>query len=381
MKQSKEESRMHPGNRIAAALTCLALSGITLAACTAAHEPAATEPVTVKLAPMPGVAHMIPQLALALGYFKDEGLDVQVMNVMDFHDVDWRSTELLNTGQIDAEICWFHRIVYGNGNGSPARAVMLFQDAPDMMLLVANRMQDVIRSAADFKGRNVSDGAGFSTKSFLTNRLAMNAGLPEHSYRQVAIDSAGRLQAIVEGLNSGAVDVITSMDPLTSQLLETGQVTPLYDLTTAEGTRDALGDVWPTRALYLAPDYIAAHPETVQHLVNAFVRTMRFINSHTADEIADALPTEYFGLHVSNHDWREHKAAKIDEIRRALPSFAGGDYSVPPSAARLLTEVVMASSFDDSDEGQYRLSAKQGDTDPEHTYDNRFVRKAMEEIR
>jgi NitT/TauT family transport system substrate-binding protein len=329
---------------------------------------------------MPGIAHLFPQLAIGLGYFKQEGLDVEMMNVMDFHEVDWRSTELLNGGQIDAEICWFHRVVYGNGNGAAAKAVMLFQDTPGMMVLVANRMKDKIRTAADFKERNLAVGGAFSTKAYLTNYLAVKAGLPENSFTPVAAESEGRLDALVKGLNQGTVDAVTSLEPMTSNLLKTGMVSPLYDLTTREGTRKALGDVWPTRALYVAPAYISAHPDRVQRLVNAFVRTMRFINTHTAEEIVAKLPTGYFDPHMSNHDWRRYKAAKTDEIRKAMPTFAK-DYSIPPSAARLVTEVVLASSFDDSDEGRYRLAASKARPKAEDTYDNRFVEKAMREIK
>jgi NitT/TauT family transport system substrate-binding protein len=319
-----------------------------------------------------GADSLIPHLATGLGHFAQEGLDVRSVRVTNMAPVDWRSTELLNSGQLDAELHWFQRIFFGVGNNAPAQAVVLIEDTPGITIMVANRARSEIRSAADFKGRRVAEGAGYSTKSYLTRYMAQKAGLPPDSYTPVAVDSDGRLEAIVEGLKEGRVDVVVSMEPMTSQVLATGMVTTLYDLTTKEGTRKALGDVWPARCVYVAPSYMKSHPETVQRLVNAFVRTMRYVNSHGAEEIASRLPPAYFK--------GKDRQAEIDRIRRMMPLFAKGDYSIPPSAARLMRQVLSLSSFDQSDEGRYRTAAMKAEVRPEQTYANQFVERAMKKI-
>ncbi|MGO4227458.1 hypothetical protein AB4Y72_01165 [Arthrobacter sp. YAF34] len=40
-------------------------------------------------------------------------------------------------------------------------------------------------------------------------------------------------------------------------------------------------------------DFVQKNPQTVQKVVNAFVGALRFINSHTAAEIAAKMPKEY----------------------------------------------------------------------------------------
>ena len=44
----------------------------------------------------------------------------------------------------------------------------------------------------------------------------------------------------------------------------------------------------------MSTDYVNSHKETVQKLANAFVKTMKWINSHSAAEIADKMPKEYY---------------------------------------------------------------------------------------
>lgn len=342
----------------------------------------AREEIKIRLAPMPGIGHLVPELALGLGYFEQEGIKLELVNVMNYRDEDFFSTELLNDGTIDAEICWYQRVVFGIGNGQPAQAIFLIENSPHLTISVANRLRGEVRTAADFKGLTIADSAGFSTRRYLTDFIIARAGLPPGSYTPAPAELSAKLPLLTRALQANQVDVVACMEPMTTGLLATNLVTPLYDLSTAEGTRKALGDVWPARCLYVAPSYIAAHPDRVQRLVNVFTRTLRYINTHTAEEIVAKMPPGYFAPDVNNDLWAEYKKAKTDEIAKVLPGLAHGDYSIPPSAAKLACEVLAHTDFDESPEGKYRRTAAQsGKVHPELTYDNRFVEKAMQEIK
>ncbi|WP_157693681.1 ABC transporter substrate-binding protein [Opitutus sp. GAS368] len=343
---------------------------------------AAPARIKIKLAPMPGIGHLVPELARGLGYFEQEGIEVEYVNVMNYRDEDFYSTELFKDGTIDAEICWYQRVVFGIGNDAPARAVLLIENSPHLTISVANRLKDQIKTAADFKGRTIADSEGFSTKRYLTDTVIAHAGLTPADYTPAPGELTAKLPLLVKALQANQVDIVSSMEPLTTGLMATKLVTPLFDLATGEGTRRALGDVWPARCLYLAPDYIKAHPDRVQRLVNVFVRTLRYIDTHSAEEIIAKLPAGYFAPDMNNDLWAEYKKGKIDEIAKIKPGMAHGDYSIPPSAAKLACEVLFHTNFDDSPEGKYRRAAAQsGKVRPEDTYDNRFVEKAMKEIK
>ena len=339
---------------------------------------ASPERFKIRLAPMPGIGHLVPELALGLGYFRQAGIDVEIINVMNYIDDDFYSTKLLNDGTIDAEICWFHRTIFGIGNDEPARAVFLIEDSPHLTILVANRVRDQIHRAADFRGRTIADSAGFSTRHYLTDFILARAGLSPDSYTAAPAEWSAKPETLIAALAAGKVDIVSSMEPMTSRLLATKLVTPLYDLENAAGTRLALGNIWPARCLYLSPRYIEAHPDRVQRLVDVFARTMGFINSHTAEEIVAGMPAGYFSPDVDNDSWADYKQAKTAEIATVQPSLAHGDYAIPPSAAKLVFDVILRTPFDDSPEGRYRrTAAESGKVQPEMTYDNRFVDRAM----
>ncbi len=123
-----------------------------------------------------------------------------------------------------------------------------------------------------------------------------------------------------------------------------------------------------------------AHPDRVQRLVDVFVRTMRFINSHTAAQIIAKMPAGYFAPDINNDLWADYKKAKTEEIAKVQPGLTSGDYSIPPSAAKLAVGVLLKTPFDDSPEGKYRRkAATSGKIRPEMTYDNRFVERAMKQ--
>ena len=311
------------------------------------------------------------RLASSLGYFEQEGIKIVPVDLTKLTGEDYLMQEALMQGKIDASYHWFNHAIYGARHGFPIKAVMVFNDAPGMTVLVANRVKDQVRSVADFRGRNVAEGADYGIKSMITHYLAGKAGLPPGAFTSVIQQEEGRTQAVIQGLRDGKVDAMTFEEPVVSELMATNMVSPLLDLNSKASTEAALGAPFPAQSLLMSPTFIAAHPDTVQHLVNAFVRSMRFINTHSVDEIVAKLPPAYF-------DGKD-RAAAIKLIRDTLPAQAKGDYAFSPKAVDLVVNMNLAYSFDTSKEGQWRASGA-AHVDPSALYDNRFVNQAMRAI-
>jgi NitT/TauT family transport system substrate-binding protein len=356
--------------RSASRLAAVALSTIAVLVSAA---PALATDTAVKIRMSIDEDPIVLRLARSLGYFKLEGLEIVPVDLEKLVGEDYLMQEPLTKGQLDASYHWFNHTIFGARQGYPIQAVMVFNDAPGMTVMVANRVKDQVRSAADFKGRNVAEGASYGTKSVITGYLAQQAGLPRHSYTPVVTASEGRLEAVLAGLKDGKVDVMTFQEPVTSALLQSRLVTTLYDLNSRSSTTKVLGAPFPAQSLLMSPQYIEAHPETVQHLVNALVRTMRWLNSHSADEIVAKLPPDYFK--------DETRWAQVKYIRDTLPTYARRDYSFSPAAAKLVVDAVQSSDFDQSVEGKWRASGDNSKVHPDELYDNRFVNKAMKDIR
>ena len=313
---------------------------------------------------------IVVRLAESLGYFEQEGIELQRVDVEKITGEDYLMQEPLAKGRIDAAYCWFNHAIYGARHGFPVQAVMLFNDAPGMKVLVADRAKGWVASAADFTGRNVAAGAGYGMKSVLTRYLARKSGAG--AYASVMMGKAGREEAVVKGLKEGTVDVMTFQEPITSALLATGLASTLYDLDSGESTARALGARFPAQALLMSPETIAKRPEVAQRLVNALVRAMRFVNSHSAEEIAARLPADYFAA--------KDRRADLELIRAALPTYTRGDYSISPEEAQLAVDVNLSAVFDESDEGRWRGSGDVSRVRAADLYTSRFVSRAMNAI-
>lgn len=312
---------------------------------------------------------IVPHLAQALGYLEDEGIEIVTVNIKDFGPNDYQFQSLLAEGKIDIAYHWFNHAIFGARNNKPVVAVMMINDAPAMEVLVSAQRRGEIRSAQDFSSINIAEGSLYGTKSVITGYLAQKAGLPPGSYTSVIKEVAGRQEAVAEGLSSGKVDVVTAQEPMVSALKDAGLALPLYDMSSGAATRELFGAQWPAQSLLVAPAAIKSNPKAIQGVVNAYVRTLRYMASNDVDAIVASLPEEYFA--------GKDRDAEIAFIRATLPSYAKHDYQVELAGVRLVDEVLGSSAFDDSPAGKWRAAGRDVNIDLGRLYDNRFVARAQ----
>jgi NitT/TauT family transport system substrate-binding protein len=148
-----------------------------------------------------------------------------------------------------------------------------------------------VRSPADWTGRKLGvTGLGSSTY-FLTQYLATHNGVATHKITPVAVKAG---PTFVAAMKQKAIDCGMTTEPTITAVQEKRLGTPLIDMRTEAGTVKALGGVYPASALYMRNEWVASHQPTVQKLANALVKTLRFIDTHSAAQIADKMPPEYY---------------------------------------------------------------------------------------
>ena len=249
-------------------------------------QAAAPAPTAVVLA-VDGVAQTrnLPiLLAQRLGYFKNEGLAVTLIDA----PAKPSPIELIQSGHADGAVAFYHHTIMSQANEHlVTQAVVTMGASPGLKLLVAQRLRGQIHSIADLKGRKIFTGGVNSGKTTSVNWLMIHAGLAIGDY--TALEPT-KHDAMAEAIRSGSADAIISHEPDASRFLAEGTAFELADLESAEGTRKALGTIFPSTALYLPKSYVEAHPDNVRHLVKACLRALAFINTHDAKAIAAALP-------------------------------------------------------------------------------------------
>lgn len=307
-------------------------------------------------------ASFIPFLTKELGYFDDEGLDVEVLNKPEIKAFEAAG------GTVDALVNWCQHAAFGAVNGKPLLGVMVLHDAPGVTIMVADRVKDEITSAADFAGRRIAEGASRSAKGILTSYLAAKNGLQPGSYTPVMSALDGRREAVTAGLNEGTVDVLTFMEPMTSYMKQTGLVSTLYDLSTRQATVDVLGVPMPAETLLVTPAFAEEQPEVVQKLVNAFLRTMAYLKTSSPQEVAAKLPEKF----LPDKD----AAGKAVVVGNRWVTIAE-DYTFHDDEIQVLIEAIKSGAYDDTASGQARAQSRDADIDADSLYTNRFVEAAL----
>ena len=227
-------------------------------------------------------------LAERLGYFGDEQLDVELESELS----GISATDALLAGAAQGVIGAYDHTIDLQAKGKSVTSIVQFTISPGEAELVATRHAATVHSPADFSGRPVGvTGLGSST-SFLTQYLASIHGVKLNELRLVPVGSG---DTFVEAMRSGRVHAGMTTEPTVSRMLASGEAKMLVDLRTPEATQKALGGLYPFACLYVRTDWLVSHREQAQKLANAFVRALRFINTHSAAEIAAVLPPTHFG--------------------------------------------------------------------------------------
>jgi NitT/TauT family transport system substrate-binding protein len=226
------------------------------------------------------------KLAEALGYFKDEGLDVELLNEPAGVDAE---NEML-AGAVQGVVGFYDHSIDLQAKGKFVESVVQFSQAPGEVELVSSKHPE-IKSPADFKGMSLGvTGLGSST-NFLTEYLAVKNGLKLGEFTSVPV---GAGNTFIAAMQQDKIQAGMTTEPTISRLLKTGEAKVLIDMRTIEGTKAALGGTYPAASLYMQTEWVEAHKDTVQKLANAFVKTLKFINTHSGAEIAAKMPKDYY---------------------------------------------------------------------------------------
>jgi NitT/TauT family transport system substrate-binding protein len=222
-----------------------------------------------------------------LGYFKDEGLDVELINSRAGVDAE---NELL-AGSAQGVVGFYDHTIDLQSKGKFIQSIVQFSQAPGEVELVSSKYADKLKTPADFKGQTLGvTGLGSST-DFLTQYLAIRNGLKQGDYTLLPV---GAGNTFIAAIKQDAIQAGMTTEPTIATTLKTGDAKILVDMRTPEKTAAALGGSYPAASFYVQTAWLETHKEDAQKLANAMVKTMRFIASHSAEEIADKMPKDYY---------------------------------------------------------------------------------------
>jgi NitT/TauT family transport system substrate-binding protein len=246
----------------------------------------AAEKITIMVGGYEKQIYLPAKLAESLGYFKEQGLDVELLNESAGVDAE---NQLL-AGAVQGVVGFYDHCVDLQAKGKFVQSLVQFSQAPGEVELVSTKHPE-IKSTADFKGKSLGvTGLGSST-NFLTLYMASKAGLQPGDVVTIPVGAGA---TFIAAMQQDQIQAGMTTEPTISRLLKTDEARILVDMRTVETTRAALGGTYPAASLYMETAWINGHKEEAQKLANAFVKTLQFINTHSGAEIAEKMPKDFY---------------------------------------------------------------------------------------
>ncbi len=289
------------------------------------------------------------ELTQRLGYFAAQGLDVTLID-----EASGQSSENeVLAGQVEAGSGSYNHTIELQAAGKNMEAVVLLNIAPGEAEIVSAKAASHIHSVSDLKGKYLGVTELGSGTQTLTTALLHNAGItPE----QVHFVPVGAGDTFIAALQQGKIDAGMTTEPTISRILSSGVGKVLVDLRSPQSTQAALGGPYPFICLFMNNSYVSSHQDVVQKLVNAYVKTLRWMHTHTAEQIADQMPADYYA---------GNKALYVTALQNQMAIFSP-DGLMPAGAPQSVL----------STEYQSNLVPKSKPIDLTTTFTNQFAAKA-----
>jgi NitT/TauT family transport system substrate-binding protein len=288
-------------------------------------------------------------LAKQLGEYDKAGVEVELINFKGGS----QALQAVIGGSADVVSGYYDHCVNLAAKGQALQSFVVYDRFPGMVLAVSPESKD-IKSIKDLAGKAVGVSApGSSTDFFLKYLLAKN-GLDPNSASVVGI---GLDATAVAAMEHGKVNAAVMLDPAATLLQNKFKdLRTLSDTRTQKDTLEVFGGEYPGGALYTRAEWIAKNEATVQKLTNAILATLKWIHSHSPEEIMAKMPEDLVG---------PDKALYVAALKNMIPMYSRTGLMDPKGAEAVLA--VFSQSVPEIAKANIDLSK---------TYTNRFVEAA-----
>jgi NitT/TauT family transport system substrate-binding protein len=339
--------------RIFAGLAALALAAGFAPGASAQQQGLEKKHVSIATASL-GLPYLPLILGDRLGYFKEQGLDVEISAFSGGS----KALEALVGGSVDVVSGAYSHTINMATKGQALKSFVVQVRYPALTLGVAKAKAASVKEIKDLKGMKVGVSApGSSTHMVLNYILTRNGLKPE----DVSVIGVGTSAGAIAAVRSGQIDAIINSDPVMTTLESAGDVVPVAETRTTEGTMKALGGPYPEAGLYSMAAFIEKNPHTVQAITNAIVKAEKWLTKASPDDVANAVPKEYL---LGD---RELYMNAFKKMRDALSP----DGRMTAEGAKTVYDVLAA----------FLPNVKGAKIDLAATYDNRFVEQAQAKLK
>ncbi|ALE04370.1 ABC transporter substrate-binding protein (plasmid) [Arthrobacter sp. ERGS1:01] len=225
------------------------------------------------------------QLAQQLGFYKKYGVNVELSTEQ---NGGVGAEDAMASGQVDMAGAWYVHTVDFQSKGKDVINLVQLSGAPGERIMCGT--DSGVHSASDFKGKTMGVTDLGSGTDELTQFVASKAGVTKKDYHTLAV---GAGSTAIAAIQRKSADCVMTTQPTVGALESKKLGYTAVDLATSSGATKALGGDWPAAGVLANASWVKDHEDAAQKVVDALVATMHWINTHSATDIANALPSSY----------------------------------------------------------------------------------------
>jgi NitT/TauT family transport system substrate-binding protein len=289
-------------------------------------------------------------LAQQLGEYQKAGVEVELVN---FKGGSQALTAVLG-GSADIVSGYYDHCVNFAAKNQALQAFVVYDRYPGLVLVVSPKHTGTINSIKDLANKRVGVSAPGSSTDFFLKYLLSKNGVDANSVGVVGI---GLDATAVIAQEQGTVEAAVMLDPAVTLLQgKYKDIKILSDTRTQHDTLAVFGGEYPGGALYTRSDWIAKHEKETQALTTAILATLKWIHSHSAEEIMAKMPSDMVGA---------DKALYLAALKNTIPMYSTTGRMDPKGAEAVLA--VFSQSVPEIAKAKIDLSK---------TYTNKYVDQA-----
>ena len=305
--------------------------------------------VTLAIGGASCLCYLPTMLAHQLGEFKKAGVDVDVIQFKGGSE----SLKAVLGGSADVVSGYYDHCVELAPKGQDLQSFVVYDRFPGFALVVSPKHSAEIKTVKDLANKKVGVSAPGSSTDFFLKYILHKNGVDPNSVGVIGVGLGGTAIAAME---QGQIDAAIMLDPAVTVL--SGKYKDLKILSDTRSQKDTLavfGGEYPGGALYTKAGWIKAHPKEVQGMTTAIVATLKWIRTHSAEEITEKMPPEF----------TKNKELYIAALKNTMPMYSENGMMDPKGAQAVLD--VFAQSSPEIAKAHIDLSK---------TYTNKFVEDA-----
>jgi NitT/TauT family transport system substrate-binding protein len=266
-------------------------------------------------------------LAHQLDMYKKHGVNVDVVQFKGGSE----GLKAVLGGSAEVVSGYYDHTVELAPKGQNLEAFVVYDRYPGLALVVSPKHTNEIKSVKDLANKKVGVSAPGSSTDFFLKYLAHKNGVDANS---IAVIGVGLGTTAVAAMEQGQIDAAVMLDPAITILQ--GKYKDLRVLSDTRSQKDTLavfGGEYPGGALYTRHDWIAGHQKEVQGMTDAIVDTLKWIQSHSAEEITAKMPPEF----------TKNKELYIAALKNTLPMYSKTGL-MDPKGAQAVKDVFSAAN-------------------------------------